>query len=238
LGVIPEAQLAKGKLRWRRPSAFQYARLNPLSPFAQNMKKVKSAVQVAKTGAEHGFCLGIVSSVPGEGKSTVAGNLADLLGASGRRTLLLDFDLGILDRKDTQCHGAAPNYTFMDGAKLRAAVTPIEDGQPPASDLLRHPEDLLGSRQMDQFLSQCRQDYEYVLLDCPSIELLPDTTVVTRYLDALIVVIEWGRLPFEHFAASLASLGGGSCKVLGVVLSKVATRGIDVSRSSASPTYL
>ena len=77
-----------------------------------------------------------------------------------------------------------------------------------------------------------------MLLDCPSSELLPDTTIVTRYLDALIVVIEWRRVPFELFAASLASLGSGSCKILGVVLNKVGTRAIDVSRLSASPTYL
>jgi polysaccharide biosynthesis transport protein len=238
LGVIPETQFAKGKLRWRRPSAFQYARLNPLSPLAQNVRKIRSVVQAAKTGYEHGLCLGIVSAMPGEGKSTLAGNLADLLGASGRRTLLLDFDLGILDRKDTQCRGTAPNYTFLDGTKLRAALTPVEDGRPPSHDLSVGPGDLLGSEQMGQFLSQCRRDYEYVLLDCPSSELLPDTTIVTRDLDALIVVIEWGRLPFELFTASLANLGGGSSKVLGVVLNKVGGRAIDVSRSLASPTYL
>lgn len=221
LGVIPETQFAKGQLRWRKPSAFQYARLNPLSPLAQNVRKIRSAVQAAKTGYEHGFCLGIVSAMRGEGKSTVAANLADLLGASGRRTLLLDFDLGILDRKDTRCHGAAPNYTFLDGNHLRAALTPVEDGRPLSHDSSMGLEDLLGSEQMGQFLSQCRRDYEYVLLDCPSSELLPDTTIVTRYLDALIVVIEWRRLPFEFFAANLASLGSGSCQVLGVVLNKV-----------------
>ena len=157
-----------------------------------------------------------------------------LLGASGRRTLLLEIDLHILGRKDAQRHGTTPNYTFLDGGKLRAVLSPNEGRQPRSCN--PGPEDLLGSEQMDQFLSRCRQDYEYVLLDCPPAELLPDMLVVTRCLDALIVVTEWGRVPFDLFAMSLSSLSGGSSKVLGVVLNKVDVRRIDVNTSSVSLT--
>jgi succinoglycan biosynthesis transport protein ExoP len=237
LGVIPATRFVEGNLRpgEKTPSIFQYARLNPLSPFARNMRKIKSAVQIANTRPKHGFCLGIVSTMPGEGKSTIAGNLADLVGASGRRTLLLNVDLPALDRNDAQCHGTAPNYTFLDSAKLRDLLAPSEGQQPLNCDFSVGAGDLLGSEQMDQFLSRCRRDYEYVLLDCPPAELLPDPMVVTHRLDALIVVAEWGRLPFDVFATGLSSLGAGSSKILGVVLNKVGTRAIEVNRSSASP---
>lgn len=226
LGVIPRTAFDAFKLTLKKQSAFHYARLNPLSPFAQNLRKIKSAVQFAKTQAEQGLCLGIVSAVPGEGKSTVAGNLADLLGASGRRTLLLDFDLGILNRKNGQCHGATPNYTFLGGAKLGKAVLPEGKGREAGFGA---PEDLLASGNIDQFLSQCRQKYEYVLLDFPSIELLPDTRAVTRHVDALIVVAESGRLPFDVLATSLSRLADGSAEILGVVLNKVSPRGIGIA---------
>lgn len=226
LGVIPQTAFNAGKLTLKKPSALHYARLNPQSPFAQNLRKIKGAVQFAKTQAEQGLCLGILSAIPGEGKSTVAGNLADLLGASGCRTLLLDFDLGILDRKDEQFHGAGSNYTFLGGAKLGKVLLPERKPN------FGVPEDLLASSNMEQFLSQCREKYEYVLLDFPSIELLPDSMAVTRYVDALIVVTESGRLPFEMFAASLSRLAEGSAKVLGVVLNKVSARGIGIPRFS------
>jgi succinoglycan biosynthesis transport protein ExoP len=236
LGVIPATRFVEGDFRQgeKTPSIFQYARLNPLSPFARNMRKIKSAVQIANTRPKRGFCLGIVSTMPGEGKSTVAGNLADLVGASGRRTLLLNVDFHALDCNDAQGHGTAPNYTFLDSAKLRNLLAPSEGQQPLSCDFSVGAGDLLGSEQMDQFLSQCRRDYEYVLLDCPPAELLPDPMVVTHRLDALIVVAEWGRLPFDVFATGLSSLGAGSSKILGVVLNKVGSRAIEVNRSSAS----
>jgi polysaccharide biosynthesis transport protein len=232
LGVIPQTALEPGRLALKKPSAFHYARLNPLSPFAQNLRKIKSAVQFAKTQSERGLCLGIVSAVPGEGKSIVAGNLADLLGASGRPTLLLDFDLGILDHKNVQCHGATPNYTFLGGAKLGKVLLPDEQERKQSFGV---PEDLLASGNMDQFLSDSRQKYEYVLLDFPSVELLPDSVAVTRHVDALIVVTESGRLPFDMFAMNLSRLADGSAKLLGVVLNKASARRIGTVRPFTLP---
>jgi polysaccharide biosynthesis transport protein len=229
LASIPATRFVKGNFRRaeRRPSKFRYARLNPLSSFAQSVRKIKSAVQIAKTRLEHGFCLGILSVMPGEGKSTVARNLADLLGAAGRRTVLLELDLQNLDGDDALDDDSALNYHFLSGAKLRATLSSNEGQQPLNCELPVALDELLGSEQMELFLSQCRRDYDYVLVDCPSGALLSDAIAVTGHLDALIVVAEWGRLPFDLFATNVSSLDGGSSEFLGVVLNKLPPKHID-----------
>jgi capsular polysaccharide biosynthesis protein/Mrp family chromosome partitioning ATPase len=221
VAMLPATRFGKGRSSkaTKTPPEFEYARLNPLSPFAQSARKICRAVQMAKPGPGHGFCLGILSVMPGEGASTVARNVADLLGASGRRTLLVEFDVRSNDREDQQRDGSALNYSLLSGTRLRAAVLSVE-GRRSSDDLSAGPEELLASEQVEKFLSQCQQDFEYVLVDCPASELLPDAMVLTRHLDALVVVVERGRLPFDLFAASVSSLGSGSSKFLGVVLNK------------------
>jgi Mrp family chromosome partitioning ATPase len=201
------------------PPEFEHARLNPRGPFAQSVRKISRAVQTAKPRPGHGVCLGILSMMPGEGASTVAHNVADLLGTSGRRTLLVEFDVRRVDHEDPRRNDSALNYSFLTGARLRAALLSVK-GQGSSDDLSAGPEELLVSKRMEKFLSQCQRDYEYVLVDCPASDLLPGAIALTRCLDALVVVVEWGRLPFDLFATSVSSLGVGSPKLLGVVLNK------------------
>jgi capsular polysaccharide biosynthesis protein/Mrp family chromosome partitioning ATPase len=221
LAAVPATRFGRRNSRdgARAPPGFDYARLNPLSLFAQSVKKIGLAVQVANPRPGPGFCLGILSVTPGEGASTVAHNLADALGTSGRRTLLVEIDLRNADRKHPKHNDSALNYSFLSGTKLCATLSPNK-GRRPGGDAPAGLEQLLASEEMEKFLSQCRRDYACVLVDCPAAELLSDATVMTRRLDALVVVVEWGRLPFDLYAASMPGLDGGSCKVLGVVLNK------------------
>ncbi|MCF3638935.1 Wzz/FepE/Etk N-terminal domain-containing protein, partial [Rhizobium sp. TRM95111] len=64
----------------------------PRSAFAETLRNAKLASDVLLQGRESRV-IGVVSAMPGEGKSTVAANFAVLLAASGKRTLLIDADL-------------------------------------------------------------------------------------------------------------------------------------------------
>src|SRR5262249_283262 len=65
---------------------------HPLSVFAETMRSAKIALDL-RAPAGSSKVIGIVSTLPGEGKATVASNLAQLLAMQGARTLLIDADL-------------------------------------------------------------------------------------------------------------------------------------------------
>jgi len=117
-------------------------------------------------------------------------------------------------RKGAQRH-ARSQLHFPGRAKLRAALSPIEEGSRGAAIL---PRGSAGSEQMDQFLSHCRRDT--IRSRLPSRRAPAGHDVVTRCLDALIVVAEWAAA-VRPFRDERVDLGGGSSKAVYVIPSHI-----------------
>jgi protein-tyrosine kinase len=165
----------------------------------------------------------------GEGKSTVAANLAISIARDSRQdTLLVD-----LDFREPSVHrllGLAPEVAglvshFIEDVPLEALfINPGIRGMTvlPAGGCVNHATELLGSQKMEVLLKELksRDDDRYVILDTPGINLCPDPLVIAEYADAILLVARVNRTSRESVKNCVERLPRE--KLLGVVLNDVA----------------
>ena len=79
---------------------------------------------------------------------------------------------------------------------------------------------LLGSDAMKQFLDAARRDYEFVLIDLPSMKVAPDARAISPFVDAMVVVAQSGATPVDVLGEALQELQSARAGILGVVVNK------------------
>jgi len=168
----------------------------------------------------------VTSSVPQEGKSTVAALLSRALAAAGRRVLLVDVDLRRPELHNvfrTQRAGGlsevARGALSLDGA---AAATDVENlslltaGTPVSS-----PAEFIDSEAFAAVLLQARERYDAVVLDSPPLLTIADSQLLARHADGILFVVRGFQTPREMVKSALERLQGRP--VLGVVLNGIST---------------
>ncbi|HVZ05652.1 GNVR domain-containing protein [Hyphomicrobium sp.] len=167
--------------------------------------------------------IGVVSAYQGEGKSTVAFNLAVLEVESRRRVLLVDANL-----HRPSLGLSLPHGTLLPPLEGRAALSDMVTRSELGFDFLGecsgepsiHPADLLGSRAMRDLIRSARDHYDCVVCDLPNVLGHADVQAAADIFDALIMVTEWGRTPSA--AAMRAALKSTviSDRLVGVIINK------------------
>jgi polysaccharide biosynthesis transport protein len=199
----------------------------PYSRFTEALRNLKAVI--AATQLTHGVkVIGVVSSVPGEGKTAVMTNLAALMVASsGARTLVIDCDVHLrrltARLAPTAEHGLIE--ALVDPSRIDRLVSKRERS---GMDVLpcnlpgRVPNaaDLLGNPRMEQLFIAARKTYDYIFVEIAPIMSVADVKLISRFIDRFVFVVEWGqtkrRVVLE--ALSEARLSGES--IIGIVLNK------------------
>ncbi|WP_162786729.1 polysaccharide biosynthesis tyrosine autokinase [Janibacter anophelis] len=173
----------------------------------------------------------ITSAKQGEGKSTVASNLATVLAEAGERVVLVDADLR---------RSAVARAFDLDGSvglsQVLAGTATLGDAlQPSHTDGLEilaagavppNPSELLGSHRMEQLIEQLAQDY-FVVLDAPPLLPVTDAALLTRSADGAVIVVAAGKTHKEEVERAAAALRAVDGKVLGAILNQVSTSKVD-----------
>ena len=89
-----------------------------------------------------------------------------------------------------------------------------------------NPQELLSSEAFANLVESLREQYDYIVIDCPPVQAVSDSLMVARVCDGMIFVVEAGRLPTQAITGSIKRLMKAGAPVTGVVLNKV-----DTSRS-------
>ena len=180
-------------------TVMRYTLNAPLSGFAETLRGAKVAVDL--TLAENSCkVVGIVSALPGEGKSTVAKNLSSLVANQGASVILIDADI----RNPGLTRACAKDAEFglvevlTDEASWQAPLRrEAESGLLILPTVVKrhmsHTADLLSSQSMRKLLAECRSSFDYVFVDLPPVGPVVDARAVLPYLDCVLVVIEWGK---------------------------------------------
>lgn len=215
----------------------------PFSHFSEGLRSVKTTLDImALTRPMQ--CIGIISAIPDEGKSTIAINLANLIAVAGRSTLLIDADLRNPElTRGMNGHGGRGLLEVIAGtARLAIATRDVPKSSLrflPSVVQTRIPNtaDLLASERMRALLTDARRDFNQVILDLPPVGALPDARAISPLVDALILVVSWGNTRFEVVAEALANFGPAADKIVGVVLNKVNFRELDSLESYSHGFY-
>ena len=182
----------------------------------------------------------ITSSVPGEGKSNVAVNLAITLADSGKRVVLVDCDM----RKSTISRylhiprdhiGITNTITGKDRTQLANALVNFKDlgiVVLPVGTIPPNPSELLATKAMENTFEALKQVYDYIIVDTPPVSVVTDAAVLCKYVDGALLVVRPGVTTIEGAQLSKKNLEAVNARVLGVVMN-----GYDVKKAGKKDGY-
>lgn len=170
----------------------------------------------------------LTSSVPQEGKTFVAANLAQsIIRQADRRVLLIDADLRASRLNLTL--GALNEPGLSDYLLGEAAITKVlQVGAErnlcfiPGGKLVSNPSELLHSQKMNSLLDRMGQMFDWVIVDSPPAIAVHDASILADMCDGVLFVVRAGATDFE--AARKAAAEFPDSKLLGVILNRVEKR--------------
>jgi polysaccharide biosynthesis transport protein len=226
LPAFPQKRPVLRKLGATRDSgAFrQISEVAPFSATAEALRYIKVAIDLHPTG---GKVIGIISALPGEGKTTVATGFAAFVAKSGARTLLVDADLRNPSMTRALGYVNAPGLINMVADKSDFNDLVITDSKYkfdflPSSTRMKpsNSSDILNSPAMKDMLKAAKSDYDYVLVDLPPILPVVDVKATAHLFDAFVLVVEWGSTSTDEILKAVGASSIVSERLLGAVLNK------------------
>jgi polysaccharide biosynthesis transport protein len=203
-----------------------FRQINEVAPFsatAEALRYIKVAIDLHPTG---GKVIGIVSALPGEGKTTVATGFAAFVAKSGARTLLIDADLRNPSMTRALGYANAPGLVNMVADKSDFNDLVITDSKfkfdflPSSRMKPSNSSDILNSPTMKDMLRAAKSKYDYVLVDLPPILPVVDVKAVAHLFDAFVLVVEWGSTSADEVLKAIGASPILSERLLGAVLNK------------------
>lgn len=203
----------------------------PQSPRAESFRQLRTNLQFAHVSHESKTVL-VTSSVPGEGKSTTATNLAIAMSQAGQSVALVDADL------------RRPMIADYLGLERNAGLTTALIGQADVDDLLQpwgdsqlyvlasgqippNPSELLGSMKMKQLIIRLESVFDAVVIDAPPLLPVTDAAVLAQQVGGVVVVVGTQKVRIGDLEKSLSALEMVQADLLGVVLNRLPVKGPD-----------
>ena len=156
----------------------------------------------------------VTSSIPGEGKSTIASNLALSLGEKGLNVVLVDLDLR--NPSVGKVLGLEDKITSKRIYKKEWKIS-IMMGDDPKSD----PTSVLGTNSVKNLIEDLRNKFDYVILDTPPAAMLADASAIAECADCAVYVVKQDYVRIERIAEGMDALTLAETPILGVILNGV-----------------
>jgi polysaccharide biosynthesis transport protein len=200
----------------------------PLAGASEAIRRLRTNLQFIDV-ANRPKSIVISSSIPGEGKSTIALNLAVSLADTGTRVILVDADLRRPSIAEyVGIEGAVGLTTVLIGrAEVEDVVQPLgATGLDllPAGQIPPNPSELLGSMAMANLLERLSASYDMVLLDSPPLLPVTDAVVLSNLAGGALVIAGADRIHRPQLQQSLESLETAGAHLFGIVMNKIARR--------------
>jgi len=234
LAVIPHIGPRPGKPEKigegeeQRPLISHFA---PRSPAAEAFRSLRTSLHFSGVVGEKKVVL-VTSSFPGEGKTTIAANLAETLAQTGARILLVGCDL------------RRPTLHAVFGASRTPGLTEILIGDATFEEAVHatgihqldfisagttppNPAELLGSQRMVDLLQELRGRYDTIVLDAPPLLAVTDASILTSLSDRVAVVLEAGGVQIKAAQRLRELLDEAQAPVAGLILNDKTGKGME-----------
>jgi polysaccharide biosynthesis transport protein len=177
--------------------------------------------------------IGVTSGLRGEGKTTLAANLATIMQEADRRVLLVDGDL----REHAITNSIAPEpaektsaspaekglYSAANGkVKLADAVVvgPFGWCLPVEQSLEKHPADFWSSSAAENLIALARKQYDYIIVDLPPLLAHADAGAAAGIMDAILIVTKYGSTHLDDLGRALATFVNIDDRLLGMIINQ------------------
>jgi len=206
---------------------------DPHSIFTEAFRAIKVTAEL-RSAIRDNKVIGVTSTLPNEGKSTVACNLAMLMAHAGKRVILMDVDL----RNPTLARSLTPRPTVglmellagtidLQQASGRERVTGLTMIPLVLGEQLVHCDEILSSQAFRALIDDLRQRYDYIIMDLPPVAPVVDVRATLPILDSVLFVIEWGVTKIKTVQHHLMPERDLHDHLLGVVLNKVDLKALE-----------
>lgn len=224
IGQIPSIPARK------RKKVLQYLTDKPTSAAAEAIRNLRTSILLSDIDNPPQIIMS-TSSIPGEGKTTQSLAIAQNLIGLGKKVLLIEGDIrkrvfaeyfeiknkkGLLavlsgDAKleDTVVHEPSLGADILIGEKAKANAA-----------------DIFSSDRFREFLKEVRKQYDYIIIDTPPVNLVPDARVIGQHVDAVIYTVKWDSTTHRQVQDGLKAFEGVNIRVSGLVLSQINERGM------------
>lgn len=204
---------------------------NPKSPISEVFRTLRTNIQFMNINKKLKTLL-VTSTLPGEGKSWVASNLAITFAQAKKKVVLIDADM----RKGRQysIYGVSPRpglSNYLAESKENCGIEEIEKYVQetevenlyiiPAGNVPPNPSELLITPQMINLLNQLSSKYDIVIVDAPPCELVTDAAILSRIVDSTIIVTAHKYTKKANLQRTIKSIKNVGGNIAGVVLNKV-----------------
>jgi capsular exopolysaccharide synthesis family protein len=211
-----------------RKSVISFLKDKPNSVISEAVRNLRTSILMSNIDHPPRVIM-LTSSIPGEGKTTLALALARNMVGLGKRVLLIEAD--IRRRVYSEYMDTEKTVALLD--LLTEKVQP-EDVSPYVEDLGFdvltgtksdvNAADLFASERFSSLLKNLREHYDYILIDTPPVLAVPDARVIGSLSDANIYVVQWNGTTRTQVRQGLEMLGSVSVDITGLVLNKLDAR--------------
>ncbi|HPS55113.1 MAG TPA: polysaccharide biosynthesis tyrosine autokinase [Sedimentisphaerales bacterium] len=223
LGVIPDSS---EDYHVKGVNMFKVTTLAPYTIISEAYRRFRANIQLSES-AQGSKAILVTSGMAGDGKTSVASNLAMTLVAGGSKVLMIDanfwkpslcgiysqdsesdFGLGLSSFLKGECgSGEVVKKSNVEGMDL------VCSGESPCN-----PAELLSSDKMKQLIEEYRNRYDYIIIDGPPVLLVSDVKVLARNVDGTIVVFNAAMTKRGAALRTLRELREVNAQVVGCVL--------------------
>ena len=167
----------------------------------------------------------VTSCMPGDGKTTVATNLAGSFAQTGKRTVILDCDLRKPRVNKVFNQERIPGFTdYLIGKANIDDIIRKSDQEElyfiPAGTIPPNPSEILSSKQMIEFIDLLKEQFTLVVLDSPPVFAVSDSEILTKVTDASVLVVSSGATETEVMQKSIELMTTGGGSFIGTVLNR------------------
>ena len=220
LGMVPSAQGMANKKQVDR-----YVVYKPTSSISESIRSIRTSIMLSDVDSPPKV-IAVTSTVPSEGKTMLALNLARIAAVSGQRVLFIDADL------------RRPRMHKSLGISNERSLIEVLNGETPLNEACRiekdtgmvvlpgkvvhaNPLDILNSNAMRKFIADVRVRFDQVIIDTPPVLAVSDIKVIGQYSDKIIYNIKWDDTPREAVVTGLKQIVDAKLPLAGVVLTNV-----------------
>lgn len=215
----------------------KHRRKDPAISFAEDQSTIAEAFRELRTNLQFvevddpPRVLVVTSSLPSEGKSVTAVNIALALAEAEHNVVLVDGDLRRPKLAEylnligsvgfsTVLSGRASLPEVLQQTRFQRLAVLTAGALPP------NPSELLGSLAAQKVLGELRAGFDYVIVDSSPLLPVTDAAVLAAAADGALVISRFGKTKRDHLAHAVGNLRNVEARILGAILTMTPTRGI------------
>ena len=222
LGQLPAMPISK------RGEVLEYLQTKPTSVAVEAVRNLRTSLMLSNVDQPPQVIVS-TSSVPGEGKTTVAISLAHNLRGLGKKVLLVEGDIRrrtlneYFDDLPTQgivsvLSGDVPlDQAIHHSAALDADVLGGEKSSVNAADLF-------SSDRFEALITELRKHYDAIIIDTPPVLVVPDARIMAQFADAVLFTVRWDVTSKPQLSEAMRVFHTSGQRVTGMVLSQISPK--------------